>query len=161
MIRNNGLKFYHVILIGFVLIGLLIGIATIGSSVQYSEGYREGTLQKLSYRGFFWKTWDGEVALWGFGGKHGEKLGQNQISNVWAFSLKDPKAEQTKEFVSQINDNSMNSTKVRLYYNEYLTALPWQGSSSYFVNKVVVYKNDGTQVVLEPGKQPVQQTAKE
>lgn len=63
-----------VIVFGFFAFCLLFAGCFALSNVEYSEGYREGTLQKLSNRGLIWKTWDGEVALWGFGGSQSKNL---------------------------------------------------------------------------------------
>jgi len=144
-----------VVIAGIVLSALFGGCGAITGKIEYSDGYREGNLQKLSKKGFIWKTYEGELTLWGFGGSQGGKMGQESMSNVWAFSLDDPSSAETATFADQINKHSLRAEKLRMHYTEYFSAQPWRGSSSYIVNKVIVINRDGSQVVLEPGKEPV------
>jgi prepilin-type N-terminal cleavage/methylation domain-containing protein len=68
-----------------IVLSLLIGGCSmlVGSS---SVGSRTGVVQKFSKKGVGVKTYEGELALAGFGGAHEGKGGGSQ-GNVWAFSV--------------------------------------------------------------------------
>jgi hypothetical protein len=110
-----------------VLILLLCGGCVGLGNFEYSDGHRDGYVQKMSKKGVVWKTWEGELAMPGFAGS--KKQGQPDGGNVWAFSVEndDVAAELDKLEASQF---------VRLHYKEHLWALPWRGSTGYYVYKV-------------------------
>jgi hypothetical protein len=98
-----------------------------------SEGYRDGFVQKLSHKGRFKQTWEGELAMPGFGGSQEGKAGQ-QSGNIWSFTVEDP------EVVKQLE--SINAAQfVRLHYVEYHYTAPWDGDTSYRVTRVELLKN--------------------
>ena len=101
------------------------GIGMMNGGIEYSEGYREGTIQKFSHKGVIWKTYEGELAMAGFQQHGGE---QPTMSNVFEFTVAD--SEVIKEFQSvHANEN------VRLYYKQFLCTPPWKGSTGYFIYK--------------------------
>lgn len=59
----------------------------------YSDGARTGTLNKLSYKGFTMKSWEGELNL---GGIKSTDTG-GVAANVWAFSVVDAAVAQRAE----------------------------------------------------------------
>jgi len=109
------------VLFGSCCIGVMSG------GVEYSEGHREGLVQKFSSKGFIWKTYEGELALPGW-----KKTGTNEnpgFSNIWEFTASNP--EIVKELQSIHSDE-----KVRLHYKQYLFVPPWKGSTQYFIVKI-------------------------
>jgi hypothetical protein len=118
-----------VVLVGLVVCGMCggCGLGWLAGGVHYSDGFREGRLQKFSTKGIIWSTHEGELALPGMR-THGSG-DDAQLSNTWEFSVRDP------EIVKQITELH-ESDLVRLHYSQYLWSPPWKGSTGYFVTKV-------------------------
>jgi hypothetical protein len=91
----------------------------------YSEGNRAGLLQKFSYRGQVFKTWEGEIIL------SSVKSSQNVAlaSEKFLFSVSD---KQTAEKLSHLE-----GTFVTVHYKEKNGKLFWKGDTEYFVDSVV------------------------
>jgi hypothetical protein len=119
--------------------GLLIwgGCQTIGNSIQYGEGVRTGMVNKLSKKGLFWKTYEGQMAL------EGIVSGKNYSgANVWDFSL-DRQAnhgEDTNALATKLIDYTRSGTKVTVKYAQPLTAWPWRAGTRYLVQSVEAVK---------------------
>ncbi|HZR02029.1 MAG TPA: hypothetical protein VFA81_02505 [Burkholderiales bacterium] len=109
-------------LIGVVaLIGLLLALwVWIMMAWSYSSGERAGWVQKLSRKGYFCKTWEGEMAMVSLPGSVPEKF----FFTVW-----DDKTAQ------KIND--LMGRRVSLYYEEHIL-LPSScfGDTRHFVKSV-------------------------
>ncbi|MFN0274172.1 MAG: hypothetical protein ACKVPJ_00380 [Chitinophagales bacterium] len=90
----------------------------------YSKGNRAGILQKFSYKGNIFKTYEGELIM--------SSIKSNQ--NV-------PLASE-KFFFSVTNDSiasllsEMEGRYVKLHYEEKRRTLPWRGDSPYIVDGV-------------------------
>lgn len=103
------------------------GIGWLAGGLSYSDGYREGYVQKFSTKGIIWSTHEGELALPGL---RPVGLGEDQrLTNVWEFSVNDA------ELVKQIKELHQNEL-IRLHYKQYLCSPPWKGSTSYFITKI-------------------------
>ena len=89
---------------------------------DYSNGYRSGTLQKFSKRGWVCKTYEGE--LW-------QSVVTNIAPKVWEFSVRD-------EHVVQALD-SLVGKEVRMHYTEH-RGVPTScfADTPYYVDSVVV-----------------------
>ena len=79
----------------------------------YSSGNRAGTVTKFSHKGFFCKTWEGELLM---GGMKQTQEGNLQ-ANVFQFSVVDP------EIVKQVSVALENGQRVSLVYEQVL--IPW------------------------------------
>ncbi len=106
-------------------IGIFIG-AIIASIAYYqyrtytlSDGTRTGVLFKISKKGVFFKTYEGQIHLGG----------SNIMSNtsVWDFSAKD---ESVYNAIQQFEGKN-----VRLHYKQLVNPFPWQGDTDYIVFK--------------------------
>lgn len=88
----------------------------------YSSGERAGYVQKLSEKGFFCKTYEGELILVTMPGTQAEK---------YYFSVRDPKVAQ------RINDTI--GKRVRLVYEQHV-GVPTScfGETQYFITDVKV-----------------------
>lgn len=93
--------------------------------IHYSDGYRDGLVQKLSHKGVLRKSWEGELALPGF------NADKNNISNVWHFSIEDERTDIVEE-LKRIPGNKM----VRLHYKELLYRNPFRYGTPYRITKV-------------------------
>lgn len=109
-----------------ILLWILVGsyFVFLGS---YSDGYRIGTVIKLSKKGYIFKTYEGQLNLEFF---HAAGKTNNQQSNIWDFSVAD------KEVASGIELANDHGKRVKLYYDEKYYRLPWVGETKYVVNKV-------------------------
>jgi hypothetical protein len=107
-----------------ILIIFLSGFVYWRYFYTYSEGYRAGMLQKFSYRGTFFKTYEGEIILSTITSTKDVTL----ASEKFFFSVTDkPVAEQF---------SSLEGRLVVVHYKEKLGRLFWQGDSRYIVDSV-------------------------
>jgi hypothetical protein len=114
----------------FVLVLTLIIILVISSLVYwkyvftYSEGYRAGLLQKISYKGNFFKTYEGEMILSSIQSNTNVAI----ASEKFFFSVTD------KEVALQLE--KVQGQSVVVHYREKNGTLPWKGESAYFVDSL-------------------------
>ncbi|RYD58995.1 MAG: hypothetical protein EOP56_01835 [Sphingobacteriales bacterium] len=88
----------------------------------YSDGYREGVLQKFSRKGNVFKTHEGELIQLGFGQRNGGYLN----AQYFYFSVDDNKiADSLERSIGKI---------VKVHYNQYRRSLPWRGENYDKVN---------------------------
>jgi uncharacterized protein YpmB len=82
----------------------------------YSDGYREGVLQKFSRKGNLFKTHEGEIIQLGFGPRSGYMNAQ-----YFYFSVDNNKiADSLERSIGKI---------VKVHYTQYRRSLPWRGES--------------------------------
>ena len=107
------------ILIGAIFIS---GYTYLMLSWSYAEGERAGYVQKFSKRGWFCKTWEGELAMVSMPGTMSEKF---------FFSVRDDRV------VNKINANM--GRKVAMQYEQHV-GLPTScfGETEYFVKDLLV-----------------------
>jgi len=90
----------------------------------YSEGNRSGLLQKFSYKGAIFKTYEGELIL--------SSIRSNQevtlASEKFLFSVPD------KALAEMLM--KLEGTMVILHYREKNGSLPWRGETVYLVDSV-------------------------
>lgn len=111
------------------LIALAAVLSLAACAPNYSEGFREGVVQKASQKGLIYKSFEGELVLEGLTSK-ARANGTSKITNVWAFSATDPA-------VMKDLDAAANAGKtVKLYYRQWFWAPPSQ-NTTYTVYKVV------------------------
>jgi hypothetical protein len=92
----------------------------------YSEGYRAGLLQKFSYRGTIFKTYEGEIILSTITSTKDVTL----ASEKFFFTVSDPKV--ANQF------NQLEGRLVVVHYTEKKGRLFWRGDSRYIVDSVRV-----------------------
>lgn len=125
-----------------IFFAILILIVTVAGYVYwnyyniYSDGYREGILQKFSRKGNVLKTFEGEIVQLGFG-----QRGGNFNSNYFYFSVTDQAVADTLQMCM--------GKVVKMHYLQYRRALPWRGDNyntqnadkgQYIVDKLVEVK---------------------
>ena len=91
----------------------------------FSDGTKTGELNSLTYTGYFFKTYEGEMILTGYGSKNASGTVQ---SKTFRFSVKD------KEVAQKLTE--MTGLRVTVHYKEYKGALPWRGYERAIVDKV-------------------------
>jgi len=89
----------------------------------FGEGVKAGTLNYVVYKGYLWKTYEGELILAGFQNK------PTLQSNEFTFSIDNEAVAKRLELAS--------GKEVQLHYHEYLGTLPWRGVSKFVVDSVV------------------------
>ena len=94
----------------------------------YAEGNKAGTLNYVVYKGWIWKTYEGEMILAGFNGKV-------------------PNTLQSNEFLFSIDNDSVASRlklatgkEVVLYFRQYAGSIPWRGYSNFVVDSIVLIR---------------------
>ena len=97
----------------------------------FSDGTKTGELNSLTYTGYLWKTYEGEIILTGYGSKNSQGTVQ---SKTFKFSVKD------EDVADQLT--KLTGSKVTVHYKEYKGALPWRGYEKSVVDHVT----------LEPGE---------
>ncbi len=95
-------------------------------SFTYSEGYRAGLLQKISYKGNLFKTYEGEMILSSVQSNSNVAI----ASEKFFFSVTDKTVALQLEKVQGEN--------VVVHYTEKNGKLPWRGESTYFVDSLKV-----------------------
>jgi len=98
---------------------------------HYSEGYRGGTLIKLSKKGIMFKTLEGQLNV----GTFLDNGINKPLSPIWDFSVKsDPFLFDT------LNHAILTNKRVKLHYNEMFVRFPWRGETEYIVDKVEIVR---------------------
>ena len=95
-------------------------------SFTYSEGYRAGLLQKISYKGNIFKTYEGEMILSSIQSNSNVAI----ASEKFFFSVTD------KAIAIQLE--KVQGESVVVHYTEKNGTLPWKGESTYFVDSLKV-----------------------
>ena len=116
-------RFIHITLILSVISAIFIsGYTYLMLSWSYAEGERAGYVQKFSKRGWFCKTWEGELAMVSMPGTMSEKF---------FFSVRDATV------ANKINANM--GRKVAMQYEQHV-GLPTScfGETEYFVKDLQV-----------------------
>jgi len=116
-------KFLGILLGVIVLVVLLIFYFRYDR--PFGEGVKAGTLNYVVYKGWLWKTYEGEVILAGFQNKVNSSL----QSNEFTFSIDNEAVAKRLELAS--------GKEVQLHYYEYVGTLPWRGVSKFIVDSIV------------------------
>jgi len=90
----------------------------------YSEGNRAGLLQKFSYRGNIFKTYEGELVLSSVESNKNVAL----ASEKFFFSV------QEKNLAAKLSD--LEGHMVVVHYRQKNGILPWRGETGYIVDSV-------------------------
>ena len=120
-------------IIGGILIWVAVILLLAGPGFCYykfwwvfSDGVKTGELNSLTYTGYIWKTYEGEMILSGYGSK--SSSGGTVQSKIFKFSVADKAvAEQLRELTGQ---------RVTVHYKEYKGALPWRGYERAIVDRI-------------------------
>ncbi len=95
---------------------------------SYSDGYRAGTVIKISRKGLILKTCEGQLNL-------GMVLNDNNsaaVSNIWEFSVK----SSDTATLAKLDGAIMTGQRAKLHYKEMFAKVPWRGDTKYVVYKV-------------------------
>jgi hypothetical protein len=85
-------------------------------------------LVKISKKGFFFKTYEGQLNLAGVGGGVIYNPANPNLNNIWEFSVAN---SATYEELQKFEGKS-----VTLHYKQKINGFAWQGDTDYFVYQV-------------------------
>ena len=115
------------IVVAFLLIGFLLFVVF----GHFSEGYRGGTLIKLSKKGVVFKTVEGQLNV----GTFLDNGTNKPLSPIWDFSVK-----KEQMLFDSLNKAILTNQRVKLHYNEMFVKLPWRGETLYIVDEVEIVR---------------------
>lgn len=126
-----GILFGGVLAIG-VTVGGCLGTCAITDRWHYSEGDRTGMVNKISRKGTFWETWEGQMALEGI-----TSDGKTMGANVWDFAIDNylPRDKQN-EMAKKIEGYMNSGQKVIVHYKEPLKTPPWRSGSDCLIQSI-------------------------
>ena len=131
---------------GKIIAWVIVILLLVGAAFGYykffwvfSDGTKTGELNSLTYTGYIWKTYEGEMILSGYGSKG--SMGGTVQSKIFKFSVDDKEvAERLRELTGQ---------RVTVHYKEYKGALPWRGYERAIVDRI----DNAEPVTPEPANQ--------
>lgn len=114
----------------FLMIALLLLAAffTFAYWGVYDEGFRAGTVVRVSKKGVVFKTYEGQLNLQSFGALKGA----SPFAETFDFSVE--KAEQ--ELVRELQAAALSGERVNLHYIKRYVKFPWRGKTLYFIRRV-------------------------
>lgn len=102
----------------------------------FGEGVKAGILNRVVYKGYVFKTYEGKLIQEGISSKAstgitGGKTGGTTIqSNEFSFSVEDAATADSLMY-------HCGGKRVQLHYKEYKGALPWRGKEKFVVDRIV------------------------
>lgn len=108
-----------------LIVGIVVACTFGGCDSTYGEGSREGYVQKLSHKGWWCKSWEGELAMQGL--RQGGDA-QAMSGNIFEFSVED--GSPCLQDLQDLNADEL----VRLRYRQ----VYWSPWNRYFTSYRVV-----------------------
>lgn len=119
------------VLLIFIILGAGTAFVMYGS---YAEGYRVGTILKMSKKGVIFKTWEGELSQ-GFLESTPDSGAGGVGTKIWYFTAEDEDA-----VIQGIDKAIEGGHRVKLFFHEKYTSLPWIGETRNVVYQVETVK---------------------
>lgn len=110
---------------GLLILAILAGVFYFKFLWVFSDGTKTGELNSLTYTGYVFKTYEGEIILTGYGSKNASGTVQ---SKNFKFSVAN------KEVAEKLRQ--MTGLRVTVHYKEYKGRLPWRGYERAVVDSV-------------------------
>ncbi len=120
---SDQLTFFFLSVVG---VGLLLVTVT-SCSPHYSDGTRTGIITKLSHKGLFSKTWEGEMNLGGMVNGGGDK---GMVANVWKFTV------EYDSIINTVKEAAADGRRVTLIYHEWLKRPVFKTDTGYMVSGI-------------------------
>jgi hypothetical protein len=127
----NGFKKFF-IFSGTAIVVLFTLVMLFFYYANYSEGYRAGTVMKVSKKGYIFKTYEGELNVEGL-----TTDGNRMPTSVWNFSV----LSGNEEVLKTLEETALAKQRVKIEYEEKFVKFPWRGETKYFVTKVEILPN--------------------
>lgn len=121
------MKKFLTITIIIIFVSGILGFA-LAWNLNYSDGFRSGTIVKMSSKGAVFKTNEGQLLSGGLATGDGGDL----ASNLWEFSVEKSESEVLKEIELAVDGRY----PVKLRYKEKWVSFFWRGDTKYFVYHV-------------------------
>lgn len=118
------------IVASLVVILALAGFVYFKFYFPFGEGVKAGELNRIVYKGYVFKTYEGKIIQAGFGNSETTPKKAAIQSNEFDFSVVD----------KNVADSLMyhcGGKEVELHYIEYKGTLPWRGMQKFIVDKIV------------------------
>lgn len=112
----------------WILAGLALLFMTYAYFGSFSEGFRAGTVVKISKKGFVFKTYEGQLNVEGIMSQDLKK----GITSLWDFSVPSGNHEALKT----LEEAALEEDRVKIFYEEKIMKFPWIGDTKYFVTRV-------------------------
>lgn len=111
----------------FFILFLMLGLFVFWKYFYtYSSGIQGGKMQKISYKGNVFKTWEGYLLI---------SLSAND--NNFSFSTKEFPFSVTNDSLAHVLEN-YEGKKVKVRYHQKNGTLPWRGDTEYIVYDVIL-----------------------
>lgn len=150
--RTFGQKVKRVSLILLVIVVVAaLGGGLFAYNANFSEGRRSGIVQKISRKGLFFKTHEGQMDIGGLRATQGGKM-----TSVFEFSVYGDQ----KQLIKMLEEVSSTGERVTLKYEEKYFQFPWRGNTKYFVTELE-RPNQQPEPDEQPEPEPEPETEKE
>jgi len=120
---------------------LIGGCGAVCNNWEVSKGERTGMVNKVSRKGYFWKTYEGQMALEGI-----SSSGGSVGANTWDFSIDNNRAhgENIDDLSNKLSQYMDSGTKVKIQYIEMADTWPWRSGTGYLIQGIepVAVKTD-------------------
>lgn len=123
MVTKRNARGWWVLVALFGVIFVIAPVINLFQRTQTGEGTRTGVVVKLSYKGRFHRSWEGDLMLGGV-----------QSGQLWAFSL-DPNDPATRSLAQALQRAELSATPVTLSYEQHFIG-PWSTDTNYLVKQV-------------------------
>lgn len=115
-------------------LALLLPILLAGC-LDYSDGDRVGTIQKISKKGFFCKTWEGEMLMGGLKkqtnvSSDGKSITTSMVANTFQFTVED------ESLLPKIKQAMQLGRTVEISYKQEIISFCRSDSDSYFITAI-------------------------
>lgn len=121
----------YLVIFGIFFILLLGGALAFVMYGSYAEGFRVGTVAKMSKKGLLFKTWEGELTQGFLDSNPADGAASGVATRIWYFTVDgDPVV------LGDIDKAIEQGHKVKMFYKEKFTSLPWVGETRHIVFKV-------------------------
>ena len=131
-----------IFLVALALLLVCSGVIYFKFFWAFAEGYKEGQLNNIMYKGYIFKTYEGKLIQAGYKGGNGVQ------SNEFEFSA----TEEVGKMLEQLED--VSSKNIKLHYKEYKNAVPWRGFKEFVVDSVIILKTTSPTITRESSEIP-------
>lgn len=117
----------------------IIACLMLTGCLDYSDGDKAGSVTKISRKGYFCKTWEGQINLGGMR-KETQIVGsgkdistvENTVVNTWDFTVE----ESHKDLIPIIQKYLESGQRITLHYHQEVLTFCRSDSDNYFVDSV-------------------------
>lgn len=119
-------KFIRIFILIFIILALSI-LSFLYYGI-YDEGVRAGVVVRISKKGVFFKTYEGQLNMETFGALKGN----TPFMQSFDFSVE----KDREDIVKDLEDVSLTGERVNLHYVKRYLKAPWRGNTRYFIRNV-------------------------